>query len=693
MFLSQLRFLVNRISKMKPLILVLSVFVAAVLPSTTLAKVLRVEVEFRETVLKGRKFGDYGPYELIRGKIYFSFDPGNPMNRRITDLTLAPRNGDGEVEAWSNFAVLQPVDFRKARKIGFVEVGNRGNKPIFFELNRAQGRSIDPDSPESFGNALMFREGLTLIWIGWQFDVPVRNEHTLKLNVPVARKVDGTSIYGLVRSDWTVDSHQKSLLVSHRNHVAYPAADPDDPDNVLTERDYRDAPRRVVPHELWQFAREEDGVVIPDPTHIYMESGFEEGKIYELVYHAIDPAIAGLGPAVVRDIISYAKYDSDSLFPVQNGIASGTSQTGRFLRKYLYDGFNTDENGRIAYDGLLVLAAGGGRGSFNHRFAQPSRDAHPSSAFFYPTDIFPFTSRNQFDPLTLETDGLLAHLHNPDHAPKTMYINAGYEYWGRAGSLIHTSVDGKRDVDPMRNERIYLLSSAQHGGGGFPPRKSNLLNENNLFRDNPLDGDVISRSLLVKLVNWVENGTEPPPSSYPRIDQNTLVPIHKVDFPEIPGLLFPTTIHVAYRTDYGPRWHEGIVDNQPPNLSTPYPMLVSQVDYFGNEIGGVRSIEIRVPLATYTPWSLRTGFAGGGEQLYDFDGLFIPLPRTDQEKENSGDPRLSIELLYNTREKYLERVGEEALELIDEGYMLPEDESYVIDRAGKTWDWIMNDMD
>ncbi len=693
MFLSQLRFLVNRISKMKPFILVLSVFVVAVLPSTTLAKVLRVEVEFRETVLKGRKFGDYGPYELIRGKIYFSFDPGNPMNRHITDLTLAPRNGDGEVEAWSNFAVLQPVDFRKTRKIGFVEVGNRGNKPIFFELNRAQGRSIDPDSPESFGNALMFREGLTLIWIGWQFDVPVRNEHTLKLNVPVARNVDGTSIYGLVRSDWTVDSHQKSLLVSHRNHVAYPAADPDDPDNVLTERDYRDAPRRVVPHELWQFAREEDGVVIPDPTHIYMESGFEEGKIYELVYHAIDPAIAGLGPAVVRDIISYAKYDSDSLFPVQYGIASGTSQTGRFLRKYLYDGFNTDENGRIAYDGLLVLAAGGGRGSFNHRFAQPSRDAHPSSAFFYPTDIFPFTSRNQFDPLTFETDGLLAHLHNPDHAPKTMYINAGYEYWGRAGSLIHTSVDGKRDVDPMRNERIYLLSSAQHGGGGFPPRKSNLLNENNLFRDNPLDGDVISRSLLVKLVNWVENGTEPPPSSYPRIDQNTLVPIHKVDFPEIPGLLFPTTIHVAYRTDYGPRWHEGIVDNQPPNLSTPYPMLVSQVDYFGNEIGGVRSIEIRVPLATYTPWSLRTGFAGGGEQLYDFDGLFIPLPRTDQEKENSGDPRLSIELLYNTREKYLERVGEEALELIDEGYMLPEDESYVLDRAGKTWDWIMNDMD
>ncbi len=210
---------------------------------------------------------------------------------------------------------------------------------------------------------------------------------------------------------------------------------------------------------MWRFGWDEDGVSIPDPSYIYMESEFKEGKIYELVYLAKNPQLVGPGPAVVRYIISYAKYDDVSLFPVNFGITSGTSQIGRFLRKFLYNGFNTDEEGRMAYDELFTLAAGGGRGSFNHRFAQPPHDAHLSSAFFYPTDIFPFTGRTQFDPLTMKSDGLLAHLHNSDHAPKSMYVNAGYEYWGCAGSLIHTTIDGSRDVNAMPNERIYLQAA------------------------------------------------------------------------------------------------------------------------------------------------------------------------------------------------------------------------------------------
>ncbi len=39
----------------------------------------------------------------------------------------------------------------------------------------------------------------------------------------------------------------------------------------------------------------------------------------------------------------------------------------------------------------MAHVAGGGRGSFNLRFAQPSRDGHPFLNKFYPTDIFPFT--------------------------------------------------------------------------------------------------------------------------------------------------------------------------------------------------------------------------------------------------------------------------------------------------------------
>jgi len=137
--------------------------------------------------------------------------------------------------------------------------------------------------------------------------------------------------------------------------------------------------REIVPRERWRFARLDNGRLADDRTHISLTGGFERGKIYELVYRARDPVVVGIGLAAVRDVISSARYDARSEFPVTAAIAAGISQSGRFLRHFLYQGFNTDEAGRKVFDGMLVHTAGAGRGSFNHRFAQPSRDADPSS--------------------------------------------------------------------------------------------------------------------------------------------------------------------------------------------------------------------------------------------------------------------------------------------------------------------------
>ena len=401
--------------------------------------------------------------------------------------------------------------------------------------------------------------------------------------------------------------------------------------------------------------------------------------------------MGNLGLVAVRDIISYAKYDVASHFPTKVGLAAGVSQTGRFLRHFLYQGFNTDEEGRKAYDGLMIITAGAGRGSFNHRFAQPSRDGHRYSAFFYPTDIFPFTSRGQTDPGLQRTDGLLTHLHNADHAPKTFYINTGYEYWGRAASLIHSSGDGTKDIEPLETERIYHLASGQHFvSRRFPPEQQN---NSHVFRGNPLEFKVNYRALLVQLVKWVEDDTQPPSSAYPRKDSKTLVPIEQVDFPKIPGVAFPKVIHTAYRAGYGPRWFEGIVDNQPPKLGETFLSQVSQVDEFGNEIAGVRNVEVRVPLATYTPWSLRSEFAGGKNELVDFRGNFIPLPRTEEEKVQRGEPRPSSFSLYKSRDDYLSKIREAAGSLVRERFLMPEDKAYVIKRAESYWDWIFDEME
>src|SRR5205823_6640441 len=331
---------------------------------------------------------------------------------------------------------------------------------------------------------------------------------------------------------------------------------------------------------------------------------FLPGKIYELVYRARDPVVVGIGLAAVRAVISWARYDARSEFPVTAAIGAGISQSGRFLRHFLYQGFNTDEAGRKVFDGLLVHTAGAGRGSFNHRFAQPSRDAHRFSAFFYPTDLFPFTTRTQTDPETGIRDGLLARL-EPAHRPKIFFTNTGYEYWGRTASLIHTSPDGRADVAPLPSERIYHLAGGQHFIGGFPPSVGERAGH--AYRNNPLDFLVTLRALLARLVDWVVDDRTPPESAYPTLGAGTLVPIAALKLPAIPDVVAPSVIHEAYRVDYGPRWAAGIITREPPAIGPPFPALVSQVDADGNEMAGVRGLELLVPLATYTPWQLRGG--------------------------------------------------------------------------------------
>jgi hypothetical protein len=656
------------------------------LRSAVYAEVLRVEVEAQHDVLGGQSFGAAGAYEKLTGTVTFAFDPANPMNARIVDLDKAPRNAAGKVEAWGHFMVLRPKQQKKEHRIALLEVSNRGGKALLAYFNGAH-YSLDPTAPEDFGDGLLLRQGLTLIWVGWQFDVP-QQPGLLRLHVPVATD-NGQPIQGLVRSDWTVDDPVTTLPLGHRGHLAYPVRDPQHAANVLTERDGRLAPRRVVPRDLWRFAREVNGQVIPDLTHIYMAGGFQAGKLYELVYQAADPAVVGLGLAAIRDTMSYAKYNDRSLFPVERGIAFGVSQTGRFLRHFLYQGFNTDEQGRQVFDGMLIHSAGAGRGSFNHRFAQPSRDAHRYSAFFYPTDLFPFTGRTQYDPETGQNDGLFAHQHHPDHLPKLFFTNTGYEYWGRAGSLIHTAVDGKTDSELLPNERLYHLASGQHFVGAFPPGPRGKRVDTAVYRGNPLDFLVNLRALLVRLVAWVATDREPPPSAYPRLDAGTLVAIDQVRFPPIPGVTFPAVIHQAHRVDYGPHWQQGIIAYEPPKIGRPFPALVAQVDAYGNELGGIRNVEIQVPLATYTPWNLRSGYASASNELTDFLGTYIPLPRTEAERQQSGDPRPSLEALYPTREGYLRRVREVARQLVVAGYLLEEDVERVLRSAEAQWMWRM----
>ena len=647
--------------------------VTSLIAAPASAAVHRVIVQSRQDVLDGRPFGVVGGYEKLAGTVEFALDPANVANARIVDLPRAPRDRSGRVLASANFMVLRPKAMPRERALALLEVSNRGGKAVLPYFARAAW-SAAPASEVEFGDALPLRLGLTLIWVGWQVDVPPR-AGALRLDVPVA--TDGARpIEGVVRCDWTVDERVATLALGHRDHRPYPVADVEYPDNVLTERDGRLTPRRVVPRDQWRFV---DG-----GTRIARAGGFEPGRIYELVYRGRDPVVVGLGLAAVRDMMSYAKYDASSPFPVRWGIALGISQTGRFLRHFVYQGFNTDEAGRAVFDGLFVHTAGAGRGSFNHRFAQPSRDAHRFSAFFYPTDVFPFSGRSQRDPETAISDGLFAR---ETHLPKVFFTNTGYEYWGRAASLIHTTPGGDTDVEPSANERIYHLAGGQHFVVDWPP-VSDQSDAVAVYQGNPLDFRPVLRSLLTRLVEWVRDGREPPSSAYPRLETGTLVAVDRVRAPAIPGVRWPRVAHEAYRVDYGPRWSDGIITLEPPRLGRPFASRVPQVDDDGNERGGVRSLELLVPLATYTPWRLRGG-AASPDELVNFSGTLIPFARDRAERERSGDPRGSVTERYGDRTRYVELVKRRAETLVQSGFLLGEDLGHVVHQAERHWSWLM----
>jgi hypothetical protein len=93
-----------------------------------------------------------------------------------------------------------------------------------------------------------------------------------------------------------------------------------------------------------------------------------------------------------------------------------------------------------------------------------------------------------------------------------------------------------------------------------------------------------------------------------------------------------------------------------------------------------------VPIATHTGWTLRHPDIGGAEQLLVFAGATLPFPRTRAERAQWGDPRLSVEERYASREEYLAQVRQQARLLVQAGYLLEDDVDLSVKAAARLWD-------
>lgn len=591
------------------------------------ARVTRVEITERTDIARGA-------YERLIGKVYFALDPANPHNRVVVDLDRAPRNAKGEVEFSADLFMLRPKTRSEAM---FVEISNRGGRSAV----------LNPERDD-----FLLRHGFTVASVGWQFDARP-DAGAIKLYAPVARGVTGK-----VRADFVVPEkkfdHPLGHVISGQvGGTGYAVADADDPTAVLTERDSQMASRRVIPHKQWRFI---------DRNTVHLDSGFVPGRIYEVIYTAKDPAVAGTGLAAVRDFVAYSKHDSTAVAPVQRVYGFGISQSGRFLRHMLYQGFNADEEGRQAFDGMIVTVAGASRGSFNHRFAQPSRDAQAVSPLFYPTDLFPFTDLPTTD--RGRTEGLLDRAIAGHVAPKIFYVNTSYEFWSRGESLTFTTPDASREVALPENVRLYTIAGMSHIAGPFPPARAENIDLLGTNLRNPSNYWPVLHAMFMAIEQWSHDNVEPPPSRYPHIADGTLVRATN----------FPVRAYEPYRVDIGRDWQRGIVD-EPPRVSGTYPTLVPQVDRDGNEIGGIRLPNVAVPLATWTGWNPRDPKAGFPNERASFIGSYLPFTKS------------RIAELYRDKYDYLGRYTSAAMQLLQDRFIVADDLPSILSRAEQEWEY------
>src|SRR5215470_3039043 len=499
----------------------------------------------REPVLDGREFGRAGAYEKIVGTLDFAVDPGHPLHADITDLDRAPRTDAGTVAFCADFYLLRPRDAARGNGTLLLDVPNRGRKVALGMFNSTP-RAADPTMPEDFGNGFLMRHGYTVAWVGWQPDVP-RVDGMMALEVPVARGVTG-----LVRCEFRPNLPARQLLMADRYHIPQPTIATDDREAWLTVREHAGAERVAVPRAAWRFS---------DPTHIELEGGFVPGRIYELVYRAQDPPIVGLGLLAVRDTAAWLRFGSAGegnpcAGSLDRAYAFGVSQSGRFLRHFLYLGLNEDERGRRVFDAIVPHVAGARRGEFNMRFGQPSLNAKEAVG-----SLFPFTDLEQVDPVSGARGSLLGRQAARGGLPRIFTINSSAEYWRGDGSLVHTDVRAQVDVDPAPEARAYLFAGTQHTPGALPPPDADAnTGGRGLQMFNVVDYAPLLRAALVNLDAWVRDGVEPPVSAVPRLADGTAVPAETTEkaFTGISGVRFPDRVERPVRLDFGPEWSRGV---------------------------------------------------------------------------------------------------------------------------------------
>ena len=656
------------------------------------ARITEIDVTTNTPAFDGATFGA-GQYQMINGTVKGEVDPDDPLNAVIVDIGLAPRNGHGMVEYSTDFQLLLPTDLKRGNNRLLYEITNRGSTNALTILNSAKTANIKTSAADP-GNGFLMNQGYAILESGWDITVE-QTDPGFGVTVPIATK-GGKPITGVALEEFDIDSNASPSTQS----LSYAAASADKSQASLSVRaNFGDKPI-TLDASVWDYT--DSGLTAiklnPPGTNFGDPSVFGPSGLYEFSYQAINPKIAGLGFAVLRDLATFFREaktdDNGNPNPLALNIkfiyTFCSSQPCRTMHDFVLLGFNEAEHAKhhgndagnaprhMAFDGVLNWKAGGSGIYMNYRFAQPTRTHRQHIARWYPEVQFPFANETLHDSVTHQMDGRLAACQRSNTCPKIFEANSANEYWAKAGSLLTTDTQGHDlDLDHTPDVRYYLFASQPHGAGPASPLSKGLCQQ----FENPIRPDPVLRALLFDLDEWVSTGREPPKNRVPRHFNGTLVaslPQSAEGFPNIPAVTYNGILHTGDLLDFGPKFDDGIVTVMPPNsLGRPYPALVPKTDADGNDIAGIRVPDVAAPLATFTGWGLRAtpnGETGNAKLIdgCDANGQIIPFAATKVER--GADPRPSLQERYGnpdgTNANYVAAVKAAADKLVKDRFLL-----------------------
>ena len=622
------------------------------------AEVVRFDILHSAPAFEGRSFGATGPYVRITARATVAIDPSDPRNAVIADIEQAPRNASGRVEAMADVVLLRPADPLRGNGTLLVDVPNRGRKlapQLFDDVAQPGANRADKDADAGIG--FLHRKGYTMAWIGWQADIPSQPDQ-LALAAPVIKGITGAA-----RDEFQFD-HTRSPAVATLSAVMAESSS-----LTVTVRGHWSQARQTPPG-LTVRATGPQTIEITRPA-----SGFDAGALYEVTYTARDPIVHGLGFAATRDVAAFLRREGGTANPlaaggrptVQRAIGFGVSQSGRFLRDFLWLGFNEDTLGRVVFDGLMPHVAGARRMATNIRFGQPGRNPRHPQDPAWQADSFPFTYAVLDDPLSGRRDGLMLRCRLNTTCPKVMQTDSEHEWWASRASLLVTDLAGNH-LDLPADVRAFMIAGTPHYAS---PAETMRRAPTMALPVNPMHAGAPMRALLVALDEWITGGVLPPSSRVPQRAHGTLIDAAHAVPTGIPGLPYEGLFTRASFSD------QRVL---PPREIGSYPVLVPRADPDGMALAGIRMLPLAVPRASYTGWNPRAvGFGAGS--LFPLQGAVLPFAATRADRVANQDPRLSLEERYADDAAYVSAVRAAAARQVAERLLLPEDADRAIAAA------------